>query len=119
MANGPTHRIAAALVVGGTAAYAEAKNNRVTLKPVAAATLAAWLTDLPDILEPAVNPHHRKFFHSLVCAGAVAYGTHKVYRWNPETTLGEFARFLLLVGGGAYLIHLSLDLVTPRSLPLI
>ncbi|TAM43568.1 MAG: metal-dependent hydrolase [Gammaproteobacteria bacterium] len=122
MANGSTHRVVAALVVGGTAAYAQAETtgDQVNLRPLGAAALAAALTNLPDVLEPSLNnPRHRAFFHSVVFAGLVAYGMHKTHEWKPETPIEELVRFALLVGGGAVLVHLALDALTPRSLPLV
>ncbi len=29
---------------------------------------------LPDIIEPAIDPNHRKFWHSLTCAGVLSTG---------------------------------------------
>src|SRR4051812_12876334 len=119
MANGPTHRLAAAAIVGMACVHAERHHKCSTFKPVAGAALAAFLTNLPDILEPALHPNHRQFFHSLLFAALVMRGAHCVYEWEPQTDREEITRFILLVGAGAYLVHLALDAVTAKSLPLI
>lgn len=74
---------------------------------------------LPDILEPATNPHHRQFFHSFVVLAAIGFGVKKAYNWKPQDRSGEFWRALALCAGIGYLSHLLLDGFTPRSLPLI
>jgi hypothetical protein len=34
-----------------------------------------WMLEtVPDLIEPAIHPHHRQFFHSWLFAGALAYG---------------------------------------------
>jgi len=119
MANGIAHRWAAAAVVGGICMHAEADQQEKTAKPILGAALAAMLTNLPDILEPATHPGHRQFFHSLAFAGLVGTAGYKAYKWEPSTPSDEALRFLLLVGVGAYLVHLCLDASTPKSLPLL
>lgn len=118
MANGSTHRIAAAVVIGGIFAYEEKQKGETTLKPFAGATIAAATTNLPDVLEPAIHPHHRQFCHSAVFAAAVGYGVYRAYKWEPESTGEELLRFLALAGI-AYLTHLTLDACTARSIPLL
>lgn len=88
--------------------------------PVVAAPLSALLATLPDIIEPALkNPNHRQFFHSVLFAAILGWGTYKIYQWKPETQLEEILRCVLLIGGTAYLLHLVADAFTKRSLPLI
>lgn len=62
---------------------------------------------LPDILEPASNPHHRKIFHSLLALGVFIVVTAKTE--NP----------LLKTLAASYTSHLILDGLTPFGLPLI
>lgn len=119
MPNSSTHRIAAAIAVGGVLAYEDVRHENRTLKPLTGSVVAAIATNLPDVLEPALHPHHRQFFHSIAFAGLVGWGTYKVYQWKPEDSVDDILRFLLLVIGGAYLIHLALDAGTPRSLPIV
>jgi len=80
---------------------------------------AACLPSLPDILEPALHPNHRRFFHSATFAVGMAYAMHRVYSWETEGEWEKLARVLLLAGGGAYLAHLALDALSAKSLPLI
>lgn len=120
MSSGPTHRTTAALVAfTATSICANDKRIRDLPHPVIAGGLASVLTNLPDWIEPATNPHHRQFFHSLVFAGGVAYGLKRAYQWIPQDDRERLLRHLLLIAGGAYLVHLALDACTKRSLPLI
>lgn len=119
MANGTTHRLTAALVVGSVCAHAEASRLEKTAKPIIGAALAAALTNLPDLLEPATHPGHRQFFHSLAFAGLLGTAGYKAYKWEPSTPSDEAIRFLLMVGIGAYFVHLFLDATTPKSLPIL
>ena len=70
---------------------------------------------LPDILEPATNPHHRNFFHSLTVVVAASYGLYKTNRSDFSTDV----KAALTATGIGYLSHLALDSSTPKSLPLI
>lgn len=118
MSSGPEHRSAAALVVGASiACYELNTKGEVTLKPFAGAGLAAFATNLPDVIEPAIHPHHRQFFHSLTFAALLCGGLYKGYQCKPVTLGGKVLRFVGLVGGAAYLIHLGKDAMTKRSLP--
>jgi inner membrane protein len=80
---------------------------------------AACLPSLPDILEPALHPNHRRFFHSIAFALAIAHGMRRVYKWETNDAWERFARGVLLVSGAAYLAHLARDAFTAKSLPLI
>ena len=119
MANGPTHQVIAALTIGGALAYDEAKNGEQTAKPLAGAVVAAVTTKLPDILEPATHPHHRQFFHSVVCAIALGKGIYELHQWQPDEDWQKVVRFLGLVSGYAYLVHLAVDACSKRSLPIL
>lgn len=87
--------------------------------PLVAAPLSSVLALLPDILEPAVTPHHRQGFHSLAFAVVIGRGVHQAYNWEPANPAQELMRTLALIGGSAYLLHLLADLFTARGLPLI
>jgi inner membrane protein len=80
---------------------------------------AAALPSLPDVLEPALHPNHRQFFHSVAFALAVAYGIRRVYVWDAQTDWDRLVRAALLVGGAAYLGHLARDAFTTKGLPLV
>lgn len=70
---------------------------------------------LPDLLEPATNPNHRKFFHSMTCGAAVAHGAFGSHtkNWNPEN------RHAVQLAALSYASHLLLDGSTPKGLPLV
>lgn len=86
---------------------------------VAMGVTAACLPSLPDALEPALHPNHRRFFHSIVFALAVAYGIRRVYMWETQNDWDRLVRAALLVGGAAYLSHLALDAFTAKGLPIL
>ena len=86
---------------------------------IAMGVAAACLPSLPDILEPALHPNHRQFFHSIGFALVVGHGMRRVYKWETNNAWERFARGVLLVGGAAYLSHLVRDAFTAKSLPLI
>jgi len=77
--------------------------------------LGLAVATLPDWIEPATNPNHRKFFHSLTTAGLVAYGMYGKHTHNIDVNLLDYVRSI----GFAYLSHLAADATTPKSLPLI
>lgn len=119
MSNGPTHQLTAAALVGVVCIHAERDKQNMSARPVVGAVLAAKFTKLPDILEPAIHPNHRQFFHSVAFASLLGVAGYKIYKWNPDNPFDEAIRFALMVAVGAYGIHLLLDASTPKSLPLI
>lgn len=119
MADGPTHRFAAAIIVGGSMLHLEKDQESSLLRPILGATIAANLGDLPDRLEPAIHPHHRQIYHSIAVGILLGVLAARIYRWEPFPEWQKAVRFLLLAGCGAYLVHLALDAMSPRSLPLI
>ena len=91
-------------------------NFQSLLKSIAIGAFGGFAAStLPDILEPATNPNHRKFFHSLTFASLILYGNHKLNKSQLPTELKQ-AVSALSVGYG---LHLGADLTTPKSLPLI
>lgn len=82
-------------------------------------TAAALLPSLPDVLEPAVHPNHRRFFHSVTFAVAVGCAMRRAHKWETQDPRGQLARVAVLAGGAAYLAHLVRDAFTAKSLPLI
>lgn len=119
MSSGSTHQMMAAVMVGGACLCAEGNQEKKAGKSLIGAVLAAVMTKLPDVLEPAIHPNHRQFFHSIAFASMLGMATNKVYRWQPEDEIDKEVRFALLVGASAYFIHLFLDAGTPKSIPLI
>jgi inner membrane protein len=117
--NGTAHRLGATIALAA-AGVATAETPDAKLPRAAIAGIGGYCCGtLPDLLEPATNPHHRQFFHSLAFAVLLGYGTYKLYQWQPESSAGELVRVLGLLAGGAYLTHLALDATTKRSLPLV
>lgn len=117
--NAAEHRLVAALALG-TAAASFCVEDKEMLPHAAAGCVGGYcFGTLPDLLEPAVNPHHRQFFHSVVVAGALGYGMYRLYRWKAETEPERVLRVLGLLAGGAYLVHLAMDATTRRSLPML
>lgn len=117
--NAGAHQLGAALTAYLTHSHSETKNGVSAWKPLASAAAAAGLGSLPDLLEPAIHPNHRQFFHSIIFAGLVGYGVYKAYKWRPKDTGDQLLRWVLLIAGGAYLTHLAMDAVTSKSLPLV
>lgn len=77
--------------------------------------IGCCLASLPDLLEPATDPNHRKLFHSYAMAGLVGYGTFGKHMEKIDEDLKKFLQPI----GVAYLSHLAAAAHTPRSLPLI
>jgi inner membrane protein len=70
----------------------------------------------PDLLEPAVNPHHRRFFHSFAAAGLLAQATREAWK---NDSLPQETKLAASLASAAYFSHLLADAYTPRGLPLI
>lgn len=121
MANSLTHKFVGGLTGLGVAVALEhaEQDKEKSINPLVAIVIGTISGKLPDILEPATNPHHRQFFHSWAILGVVGYGMKKAYDWNPEDRAGKFLRAVALCAGAGYISHLALDAFTPRSLPMI
>ncbi len=119
MPNRSAHSVIGGVAVGLGIAYADSRNKTLTLKPVAGGVIAALSSSLPDMLEPAIHPHHRQFFHSLAFGTLLGYGAYKLYKWEPTEEAHKIARYLLLIILSAYLLHLLMDSFTSKSIPLI
>jgi inner membrane protein len=117
--NAAAHQLTAGAAVGLFLSHQEQNDGQAAAGPLLSAGLAALLTKLPDLLEPATSPSHRQFFHSLVFAGLLGVGLHKLHGWQPDDDGGKFVRWLGLIAGSAYLIHLAMDFTTAKSLPLV
>ena len=70
---------------------------------------------LPDLLEPADSPFHRKFWHSTLLGAALCCSMVKL----GESGISKETKVCLQGGTAAYLSHLLLDLSTPMGLPLV
>lgn len=119
MANSAAHRTVAALGVCAALAHGEKQRGESTAKPLFGAGIAALCGTLPDLLEPALHPNHRQFFHSLVVLGGVGYLLDVLRKWQPKDDFEEITKLALIAAAGAYGIHLIMDGLTPKGLPLV
>ena len=120
MPNAPAHAACAAIVLGCAHARHEyVKQQPASFYPFLTAALASHVGSLPDRLEPATNPNHRQFFHGVVFAVGLGFAVKQLYEWEPQSDLQALLRYMGLVVGGAYLAHVLLDALTPKSVPLL
>lgn len=70
---------------------------------------------IPDIIEPASNPNHRKFFHSAGFSTFLA-SFLKVITDDDEIAHDKKLAFIILIL--SYLSHILSDSTTPRGIPL-
>ena len=71
---------------------------------------------LPDLLEPATNPNHRSFFHSVAAMLLLIYGISTV--WQSDQ-LDENQKLMISILSTAFGSHLVADSTTTRGLPLL
>ena len=108
------------VAVSVATALVEGRDGRpLTVAPMAMGFTAACFPSLPDLIEPALHPNHRKFFHSWAVVGLLGWGIYRLYDWKPEEGWDQFVRMAGLALGAAYLAHLARDALTTKSLPLI
>lgn len=121
MAHSSAHRIGSSIAIGLPSLIAELKQGEKANfgRPLIATTLATLTASLPDVIEPATNPYHRQFFHSVAFASLLGYGLYRLYKWEAQEEWQRAIRFGGLVIGGSYLFHLALDACTPSSLALV
>lgn len=70
----------------------------------------------PDIIEPATNPNHRGFFHSIAMLRLLAYARDKT--WQAQNLVEE-QKHLISTLLDAYASHLLSDSTTQKGLPLL
>jgi len=115
----PIHQLAGAATGLAVVALDDDDRKLPAVNALTAPVAGYFLGRLPDMLEPALHPNHRQFFHSYAVLFGVIYGVKKAYDWQPETDLERFLRSLALVAGSVYAGHLVLDAFTRKSLPLL
>jgi inner membrane protein len=69
---------------------------------------------LPDLLEPAIHPNHRRFFHSYAATALLAHANHHVSRNTQIPAETRAAIHLISLG---FFSHLAADAHTPKGLP--
>jgi membrane-bound metal-dependent hydrolase YbcI (DUF457 family) len=135
MPDGGTHLIAGA-VCGAFSSLViqERLHENKQLDPVhllLSTGTGAAVSRLPDILEPAVYPNHRAFFHSFAFGAALGFSAFQT--WNrikkkraERRTLGieqlsgtEILLGFVLIVIIAVLLHLLMDGFTKKGLPII
>lgn len=119
MSSGRVHQIAAFAAGCAVAVHAQSQGREPVLGVLLSGGWSALATKLPDLLEPAEHPNHRQFFHSAAFALLVGKLSYEAYCWIPANDRERVWRELMLLGGGAYLLHLVLDSSTPKGIPLI
>lgn len=73
---------------------------------------------VPDLIEPALHPHHRQFAHSVTAGGLVT--KLALAKCGIENELwDEFQKILAAAAVAGYVSHLVLDGCTPHGLPLL
>ena len=72
---------------------------------------------LADILEPALDPNHRRFAHSILVAIGLVVLIGMIWRNSAANSEEQSLALGSIVV--AYLSHLMLDGATPKGLPLI
>ncbi|HYM00392.1 MAG TPA: metal-dependent hydrolase [Blastocatellia bacterium] len=116
MADYKTHATVSAAV--GVSAYLVDRwllRRPITLGGIALSGLGGFTAGcIPDIIEPALHPNHRGFFHSVTAAGIVGY---LGYRATDFDDLSDEVRLTIRVLSAGYGSHLILDAATPKSLP--
>lgn len=94
----------------------ERKNQYYDLGEVLAAAVGGGVSGvMPDKIEPATNPHHREFFHSVLFAAGLGKSTTEIDRLDLTEKQKAMAKSL----SAGYLSHLAADATTPKRLPLV
>lgn len=89
--------------------------SELILKSLAGGGIGAFCGVLPDLIEPATCPNHRKLFHSVTTASLISY---RLYKAN-SSKLSANDKEIINIAGAGYLSHLLLDSETEFGLPLV
>ena len=135
MPNGNTHKSAGAVI--GTITYLAIKNDcqqkeQVDLGELILSTGVGVSTSrLPDILEPAIHPNHRAFYHSLAFGSVVGFVGVQAwkdfqFRRNERRVEGiqqwsfrEYVDIAVIIACGSIVLHLIMDGTTKKGLNII
>ena len=111
-----------ALIGGGLAAACWILNCKFVNRPVnlgevlVAGGVGAVGGLLPDFLEPAIRPNHRRFFHSYV---AGAFLVHANRELSKKVEIRSDTRRAVHLASLGFLSHLVADAQTQKGLPWI
>ena len=130
MPNGQTHVVTAMIAGGVTSLILQQKNPKYTGGHTALAVAIGGVSGrLPDVIEPAINPNHRSFFHSYLIGFFLVYIGRNIYNFLIQKESEEVDEkkidwvkvitFIVFIGIAAYIIHLLLDAFSRKGLPLI
>ena len=73
---------------------------------------------LPDLLEPATNPNHRSFFHSIISLSTITAGNGAI--WDSiNQSLTDDQKAAISILSASYCSHLVTDGMTKKGLPII
>jgi len=112
------HAIIGALIsLGGYGLYKRWKQETPTIKgALGSIILGGVAASLPDLIEPADNPNHRSFFHSLALLAMLAQGNQKI--WESQN-LTENQKLAISLFSAAFGSHLLSDSGSAKGIPLI
>lgn len=115
MARFKTHVTVGVLIGGGIAVYDSYHDSGEVDFGILLAGIIGGLFGgiLPDVIEPATNPNHRKLFHAILPMAVVLLKSDFAGVENPRAR--AFLKGLLW----SYVGHLALDLGTPKGLPVM
>ena len=116
MASGKQHILIGSEVgVAAWLVYCKIAHRPVNLFETAlAAGIGALGGLVPDLLEPALHPNHRAFFHSYAAGGLLAVANHHLSR---NQDIDPAVRAAVHLGSLGFAIHLWADAGTPKGLP--
>jgi inner membrane protein len=118
MASGTQHAlIGSGLGVGCWMVYCKLSNRPLQFGEVLlAAGVGAVGGLIPDLLEPAIHPNHRQFFHSYVAAALLVQANKQL---STSAQIPAEARGTVHLVSLGFLSHLVIDAQTPKGLPWI
>lgn len=119
MASGKTHVVVGGLlVVGLYFLYKKVLSEKeLTWKgTLGCFCLGAIFGLAPDLLEPALHPNHRQFFHSIGLVLIFLFiKKHIFQKMEVKPEVEQYLNW----GFSAYGAHLFLDVLTPKGLPIL
>ncbi len=115
MARFGTHATVGVLVSGGIAVYdSHREKGEIDFEILLAGSAGGFLGGiLPDLLDPASDPNHRKFFHAILPTAITLMKSDFAGIEDPRAR--AFLKGLLW----SYVSHLIVDLGSPKGLPLV